>query len=123
VIEVRDEIADGHVVIRWRGSAGDRLTNFGGVRVEHETRVVSGRVVVEVDGQKPFELGAGESVRLPLRTPYSVVAVEDAEMRCAYPASDPKTEGEVGHLRDARGSEWRQVGAQRKAARVGTSRG
>jgi len=70
----------------------DRVENVNGSEL-HATRIVQGRLRLQVAGEPPREVVAGDEIILPARTAYTFTVLEaPAHIVCHYPAGPPADE-------------------------------
>ena len=99
-VYVRNIETEDHVILIWTGEAGDVLPNRNGVKHPHDTVIVSGTVLLEIEGERPQTLTAPATVVLPVNTSYTFTGIEGpGVVHCFYPKRIPGATEEIRHLR------------------------
>lgn len=98
VVYVRSIEMPTEVILEWTAVTGDALTNHQGVKSAHVTEVVSGSVRLEIEGEQPQILSAGNQILLPTNTRYTFTVLADTVMRCHYSKLIPGQVDEIAHL-------------------------
>jgi len=77
------------------------VENGNGVRNVHQTEIVLGELLLEIDGQPSQTMVAGESIELPIDTGYAFTVLSaPAHIQCHYLGNAAQ---EIEHLQADRG--------------------
>lgn len=85
-IKVRQEPSNDFILLVWTSDVdGEEIMNLNGVQVSHITKVITGSVELEMQGEVQT-LNQNDEITLPTLTPYLFrTLTSNTEIRCFYP--------------------------------------
>lgn len=85
-ISLSETELENEVVLQWHANqAGDELPNPKGIATSHPTMLTQGKIRLEIAGQEPQIHDAPVVLMLPVKVPYSVIALTDSvTVHCIY---------------------------------------
>ena len=98
VVTLRTTETTDEVVLQWHSTeVGDAVENANGVRSSHPTKLVEGRVRLQIADEPPEEFEAPHTFILPTKTPYTFTSLTPGAMICTYSKSTGAAD-EIRHL-------------------------